>query len=646
MRSRTFFDRALLRKNLARFWPLWGVYFLVWAIPLPLLMAYRFLGHGYYAGESDLAYYLDNHVLGCSSEAAVIILFIFSAFAAMAVFSYLYTQKSAVFYHSLPLNRTALFFTSYLSGLGFLLLPNLAVFVLTLLVEALAGHVGFAALLVWLGSASACAFFFYSFAVFCAVFIGQLLALPIFYGILSFLVPGLEWLVRLALEEFVYGFPGNSYDLSLTVFSPAIQLINELSVRYDWVNNVRTDVWHFGGWQWLLLYAAVAAVLTALAFWVYRSRRVESAGDLVSVRAVRPVFKYGVALCAALTLGRWLYEIFSFSATVWLLLAFMCLGGFLGYFAAEMLLRKSFRVFRRGIRGFLIFALALIVFAAAMEYDLFGYEKRVPDAEGVSAVYVKDGYFSRYSPDTVPGLTSAEDIGAVLALHRSLTEHKADIEAQLGSLYSQPAAAESVSLNDPVALYFPSYTTEQVSIRYLLTNGRELSRTYTVPVTRNLLEDPESPAAQLQALLKHPALLRAELCSGDPCTFTFRGGSFQLYSGGLDYTYLTLDAAQAKQVFQAALRDAEAGNIQWTGLLYDAESLREYYVNELTLDYVVPGDDGKMTNYTISVQLRADSAETLSVLREAGVPEGEGGLLTALQERVLNVRYRNADLYG
>ncbi|HPE16908.1 MAG TPA: hypothetical protein PK597_08130, partial [Oscillospiraceae bacterium] len=528
MRSRTFFDPTLFRKNLARFWPLWGVYFLVWAVPLPLLMAYNFLGGGYYAGQGDLSYQIDRHVLSCSTQAAVIILFIFAVFAAMAVFSYLYAQKSAVFYHSLPLDRTALFFTGYLSGLGFLLLPHLAVFLLTLLVEALAGHVGFAALLVWLGSVSACAFFFYSFAVFCAVFIGQLLALPIFYGILSFLIPGIEWLVRLALDEFVYGFPGNSYDLAFTAFSPAIQLMEDLSYRFDWEDDVLTGVWHFAGWQWLLVYAAVAAALTALAFWVYRRRRVESAGDLVSVRAVRPVFKYGMALCAALTLGRWLYEIFSFSATIWLLLAFMWLGGFLGYFAAEMLLKKSFRVFRRGIRGYLVFALVLAVSMTAMEYDIFGYEKRVPDAQDVSAVYVNEGYY-RYGLGSAPALTSEDDIAAVVSLHRSLTEGKADIEAQLSSARVSPVAAEAVSPYDSTVLYFPVYSTAQVSVRYRLESGGEMTRTYSIPVTRALLEDPESPAAQFEALLRTPALLRADLYDGDPSAFIFRGGSLQLY---------------------------------------------------------------------------------------------------------------------
>ena len=42
---------------------------------------------------------------------------------AMAVFSYLYSSRSACMMHALPLRREALFLTQYLAGLSFLLLP-------------------------------------------------------------------------------------------------------------------------------------------------------------------------------------------------------------------------------------------------------------------------------------------------------------------------------------------------------------------------------------------------------------------------------------------------------------------------------------------------------------------------------------------
>ena len=51
------------------------------------------------------------------------------------------------------------------------------------------------------------------------------------------------------------------------------------------------------------IYALAAAVLTGCAFLLYRARRLESAGDVVSVRPMKPVFKYGVAFCVGMVLG-------------------------------------------------------------------------------------------------------------------------------------------------------------------------------------------------------------------------------------------------------------------------------------------------------------------------------------------------------
>ena len=57
-------------------------------------------------------------------------------------------------------------------------------------------------------------------------------------------------------------------------------------------------------------HALVGLVLAGAALAVYRHRSLETAGDVVSVRWVRPVFKYGVAFCVAVTLGQFLYFLF------------------------------------------------------------------------------------------------------------------------------------------------------------------------------------------------------------------------------------------------------------------------------------------------------------------------------------------------
>lgn len=71
---------------------------------------------------------------------------------------------------------------------------------------------------------------------------------------------------------------------------------------------------------------------------------------MVAVKLVRPLFKYGVALCAGLTGGMFTYELLSGLSDL-TLMGWILFWGLAGYFAAEMLLRKSFRCWRPEGRG-------------------------------------------------------------------------------------------------------------------------------------------------------------------------------------------------------------------------------------------------------------------------------------------------------
>ena len=206
MRSGTsFYNSTLYRKNLARFWPIWAVYGVFWIFLMPL----QFLTvHAQYSGTEFLTAQLSRQAAeplymlesGVSLSAAV------GLAAAMAVFSYLFFARSACMMHSLPLNRNSLFVTNYLSGLSFILLPHLAIFLMTAAVEAMYGCLNLNALAVWLLVQSVTALFFYSFAVFCAMFTGHILALPAFYGILNLLVYVILSLMDIVLQAVLYGF--------------------------------------------------------------------------------------------------------------------------------------------------------------------------------------------------------------------------------------------------------------------------------------------------------------------------------------------------------------------------------------------------------------------------------------------------------
>lgn len=145
--------------------------------------------------------------------------------------------------------------------------------------------------------------------------------------------------------------------------------------------------------QILAAYALAGLVIALIALLLYRTRKSEMTGSTVAFPWATPIFKYGVAFCTAVALGQFLYYFLfgqyrsggndSLPGTI----LCMAAAGLVGYFAAEMLIKKSFRVFRAGAKGAAIVALALVLLGVAMSFDLTGYEKRVPDESEIESVY-------------------------------------------------------------------------------------------------------------------------------------------------------------------------------------------------------------------------------------------------------------------
>lgn len=206
MRSATsYFNSTLYHKTMARFWPLWAAYGVTWLFLIPLNLLSLYFNR--YMNSDPVERLLDEALdLPQLATPGLYLAAFYAVLCAMAVFGYLYNSRSACWTHALPLRRETLFTTQYLAGLSFLLLPQAAVTILTAVVELAflpSGDWGQAlgALLAWLLAQSALALFFFSFAAFCAMFTGHILALPAFYGILNFLAVIIYSLVEALMTE-------------------------------------------------------------------------------------------------------------------------------------------------------------------------------------------------------------------------------------------------------------------------------------------------------------------------------------------------------------------------------------------------------------------------------------------------------------
>lgn len=405
MKSKTsFFNTGLFKSSIKRFWPLWTAHFAVWFLILPVIVLINNINDPYYN-------YALNMLDGFTGFPSVVFAFVMAILSAMAMYSFMYASRSTGLIASLPVKREAVFGSAYMAGLLPVIGSNLVIALLTLLCSLGSGNemaMVFKATAIWFAVYSMEYVVFYGIASLTAMMTGSLLALPVLYVIFNFLFIGMEQVVRLILSAFVWGlesfnlssileflcpvlFLGSNLDMSLK-FKDGTELLGSSSYSYDHSECISVS---FGSWSVLLIYFAVGIALSAVALLMFRKRGMESAGDVIAVPCLRPVFKYGVAACSALCGGLLLFVIFASvfscrSAAPFIMIPCMIICAFIGYFGSEMLLKKSFHVFRGGWTGFIVISCLCAVFTFCCDIDVLGIGRIVPDPDKVESIELYD----------------------------------------------------------------------------------------------------------------------------------------------------------------------------------------------------------------------------------------------------------------
>ena len=610
MQSKTsFFNPTLFRKNLSRYWPLWGfasfVGFLLPAAALvqmvhqgDLRIAPLVVREGYYA----LLGYVVPIVSLC-----------YAILCAMTVWNYLYNARSVGLMHTLPIRREGLFLTNLLSGLAMMLIPYaVAGGLSTILFACCGGFDAWGTLVTILGVIGESLAFF-GIATFCAFLTGNIFVLPALYFLLNFLAPLGDWIVNLFARGFLFGFT-SQYSGSVEFLCPVVYLCQNLYYHSEYArdsvtgyNTTLSAVTLEGGWL-IALYAAAGLLFLGLSYLLYRRRQSERAGDVAAVRAFRPIFRFGAAALCALLGGRLLYALLweSFQSGDGFapvpMAIFLMVAGLIGYYGASMLLSKSLRVFRGSAVGALCLVVACAAFCAGMRFDLFGAERRIPEDSEIHQLelYAAGNTYYLSPEDNAQLLAEAKTLQETLIAQKSLIESNYETYRH-GSTSSDPDA----------------YT----NIRYVYTlkNGATVERFYTVSFTRSDLQEPGNYAHALDAFINSAAMRQARLRWGDP-DFKVEGGWFSAqYTGGFD-----LGTRECETLLSAIARDAENG--AWGR--YDwFEDDQTAYAMDLSFSFMRTLTDERGTRYesydSISIAVRPEMAETKQALLDLGLAAEE-----------------------
>ena len=625
MRSKTScFNGTLFRKNLSRYWPLWGLASFGGAMfPLAMLLELLHNGFRFWSPlETRQAYYT---VL---SYGVPVISIVYAILCAMAVWSYLYNARSVGMMHTLPVRREGLFVTNVLSGLTMMAIPYAVTGVLLVLVTMLFGGFEPVGVLVTVLGVMGESLFFFGLATFCAFIVGNVFMLPALYGLLNFIAVLTDFMVNLLAQGFCFGL-NSSYSGTVEWLSPVVYLIQKISpnstYETQWVTDrlggqryetsVLTSVTLENGWL-IAAYAAVGAALLGLAWLLYRRRRSESAGDVVAVGWMKPVFRYGCAVYAAILGGRLLYALLweSFQSgryfTVLPMILCMIAGGAIGYYAASMLLAKTPRVFKTTWKGMLAVALGCAALCGAMKCDLFGVVRRVPAPDSVKLVNVYAAGSNYYQ---VPGKDDAL-IEKVRTLHQTIIDDKDYImstaegrsvymETEEGSYTIGAPASEIVSTS------VSSFANTSVRFTYTLNSGLKVERRYNLYLTQNRMDQEDTYDHLLDQLINSQEMRQKRI--------RWRDEGFQLDGAWIDTwrDYSDLSSREVGLILDAVAKDAENGDwgvYNWFQADNDADS----YEIQIHFQYKLPESQFDRTYDAIQVNVKEGMTETIRALKD------------------------------
>jgi ABC-2 type transport system permease protein len=347
------------------------------------------------------------------------LLFLIPVLLAVFLFRYLHVKQAADFIHSLPVKRNKIFQHALLTGLGILLIPILlnTLFLLILYwITELNLYIDAGDIFVWSGITMLMSILFFLTGTLIAMVTGLSAVQGVLTYIILLLPAGMFLLVTFSLKQILFGFPTDYYyNIKIEEYSPIVKTVmleNKL----------------ISGWD-ALLYAFLTVLFYVLALLLYKNRKIETASQPITFKLLQPIFKYSMTFCSMLVGGMYFIEVQGQGNWMWF---GYVVGALIGYYAAEMILQKHWRVFHHW-KGYVVYLLAIGAAALLFQFDLFQYEKNVPEAGTIKEAYVGYSYYDLIANDQItaterglteikrdPMLKEEETIKAVRDLHKAI----------------------------------------------------------------------------------------------------------------------------------------------------------------------------------------------------------------------------------
>ena len=309
------------------------------------------------------------------------LLIIIPVIMAIFLFRFLHVKSAAEMMHSLPLKREKIFYHYTLSGIVSLIIPVVLTTLIVLLmyqVVDLHAYFGMREIFIWAGTTILLNLVLFTAGVFVAMMTGSSVIQALLTYVLLIFPAGFVVLFVSNLHFLWFGYPMDYYlNSNIEKMSPLtfIALLDERVMDG----------------KILAVYVVASIILYGCSLFFYKKRRIESASDAIAFPKLRSVFIYGTTFCFTMLGGVYFAAIIESNRIGWLVFGYI-IGAVIGYYVAEMVLQKTWRVFRK-FKGLLIYGASMAVLLLGVQVlDL--YENYVPEEDEIQQVFITDSSYA------------------------------------------------------------------------------------------------------------------------------------------------------------------------------------------------------------------------------------------------------------
>lgn len=381
---------------------------------------------------------------------------ILAIISALAGFSYLHSQKTVDFYHSLPIRREKLFLNQLVVSTMHYLLPALVGMFLLMVVAAFKGvfsiqAFGCGMLLLVVG-------LFYYLICFAVSSLAMLLTGRIIVGALG---TGILYFYSILLYYVLVSYAGMFLNTYSANGDSWINILLCLLCPIGWGRLICNGAAGISGWIFVLLAIPAAIALLVLCLFVYKRRDSAAAGNSMAFPKVAIFIEGFLVILGSMASGIFFSIISNNQSTGWLIFGLL-LGLVVSYGVVEMLYYLDVKKIVRDKLRLVPVILIILAITGIYKFDLFHYNTYLPKQDQVKNINIELPLSYLYmdpSNESEIAMGNSDEMfeAAQILSANALTEK------------------ESNQLNHAAVSYIYS-----VNVEYEMNDGQSIYRTYDV----------------------------------------------------------------------------------------------------------------------------------------------------------------------